>query len=95
MGHLELSASGEGMGLPKEYWPCPLTIITLMEVYSQGKIHSRAAFEALKNSGLVEEREGDIPVRATEMGQAFIQMLLDTPLPEKRWIDPRKTKSQP
>lgn len=78
--------------LPTEYWPCPLCIVTLMEAHATGTIHHQRAFEALRNSGLVEDwpgYEGE-RVQASERGKAFIEMILATPLPVQRWIDPRK-----
>jgi hypothetical protein len=76
--------------LPKEYWPCPLCIVTLLNAHSQGIIDHPAAYAALQNSGLVElwpEVEGR--VRTTAKGNKFVEMLLDVPLPVQEWIDPR------
>lgn len=41
----------------------------------------------LMEDGLLEYREG-IP-RTTELGNAFVALLLDTPIPEVRYVDPR------
>jgi hypothetical protein len=81
-------------GLPEEYWACPLTIIALLVAHGEGRIHHQRAFEALRNSGLVEDwREKSGYVRTTERGQKFIEMLVATPLPEQRWVDPRQKTS--
>ncbi len=77
-------------GLPKEYWPCPLMLITLLVAHAEGRIHHKKAFEALMNSGLVSTWVGHPEmVTTTEMGRKFVEMLEATPLPEQRWIDPR------
>jgi hypothetical protein len=78
-------------GLPREYWPCPLCLMTLLEAHGSGTVHHQAAFEALMVSGLVENwPENPGFVRTTERGTAFVEMLLATPLPEQKWIDPRE-----
>lgn len=41
----------------------------------------------LMDCGLIEYREG-IP-RTTRMGDHFVEMLLQTPLPREVWVDPR------
>jgi hypothetical protein len=92
MENLELTEAEieELSGLPGEYWACPLCLITLLEAYAQGTIHHEKAFKALKASDLVEDWPGNQGrVRTTERGKKFIDMLLETPLPEQRWIDPR------
>lgn len=45
---------------------------------------------ALMDLGLVEYIEG-IP-RATRLGEAFVELLLCTPIPEVRYVDPRFPK---
>ena len=90
MENLELSAEelARASALPDEYWPCPLCLITLLEAHAQGSIHHAAAFEALRASGLVQDWSPGL-VQTTERGRAFVEMLLATPLPEHRWVDPR------
>ena len=44
----------------------------------------------LIKDGLVENPHNII--RTTERGAAYVQMLLDVPLPEQKWVDPRKSK---
>lgn len=46
--------------------------------------------DALIDAGLVEFREG-IP-RTTELGDAFVGLLLDTPIPVVKYVDPRLGK---
>lgn len=79
--------------LPEEYWPCPLCISTLLAAHAQGIITHERAYLALQRSGLVEPwAENKGYVRTTERGNQFVEMLLATPLPVKRWIDPRTDK---
>lgn len=82
--------------LPKEYWPCPLCLTTLLEAHGQGTVHHEVAFEALLASGLVDHWPG-VPGRVgtTERGRMFVEMLLATPLPEQKWIDPRQPVGTP
>lgn len=41
----------------------------------------------------VEAFELDLPhITTTERGKVFVQMLLNTPLPENKWLDPRDGK---
>lgn len=44
----------------------------------------------LMQSGVIEYREG-IP-RTTRLGDHFVEMLLQTPLPLEVWVDPRTHK---
>jgi hypothetical protein len=62
-----------------------------MVAHAQGIINHEKAYRALEKSGLVEAWPDNAPmVRTTEKGQAFVEMILATPLPVNRWIDPRK-----
>jgi hypothetical protein len=47
----------------------------------------RERVDNLMNAGLVEYREG-IP-RTTELGDAFVGLLLSTPIPVVKYVDPR------
>lgn len=95
MGNLELT--NEEMErlqkLPEVYWASPLCIVTLMRAHGEGRIEYEATFNALKASGLVDYWP-EIPgmegrVTTTEKGRLFVEMILATPLPEQRWVDPR------
>jgi len=46
---------------------------------------------SLIDHGLIEYREG-IP-RTTELGNAFVDLLMNTPIPAVRYVDPRFDKS--
>lgn len=43
--------------------------------------------------GILERGDDGAPYHTTEKGKAWIEMLLATPFPEQKWIDPRKKQS--
>jgi predicted transcriptional regulator len=77
----------------------PLQIKLLLKIHTTqtlkpndipSEIH-RNELKYFITNGLVEKVEGINHTYAlTDKGVAFIEMLLNTPLPELKWIDPRK-----
>lgn len=72
----------------------PCHLVALAEIYAlpEGP-KSVGAVEDLLQVELAEIREGRLVV--APRGEAWLQMLLATPLPEARWVDPRKWQTVP
>lgn len=75
-----------------EWKPAACHLIALCQIYGcPDLLDSQRSAEDLESMGLVEKSSDTRPLyRVTEKGGAWLQMLLDTPLPEQRWVDPRR-----
>jgi len=49
--------------------------------------------EQLQEDGLVEKGLRDGEWKTTARGSAYVELLCEVPLPEQKWIDPRKAKA--
>lgn len=50
----------------------------------------RSILAKLYNAGVLENRDQEhVSYQATEKGLAWLQMILDTPYPVSKWVDPR------
>jgi hypothetical protein len=81
----------------------PIHLQPLLEIYCfpmakdcPHMAHAPMAVDTLIELGLVEHRafdgeaqEGHHTLRITDKGRAFVMAVLETPLPEQRWIVPR------
>ncbi len=45
--------------------------------------------QRLLDLGLIQPRMVNTERKVTERGRMFVEMILATPLPEQRWVDPR------
>jgi hypothetical protein len=73
---------------------CFLHHYACMEPYRGpgNKQHRDECVAKLIDLGLLVRDESD-GIHATAKGKAFAQMVLTTPLPEKRWLDPREARA--
>ena len=74
--------------------PCHIT--TLITIYATPEIPNEASARDLEKYGLVIKfsKTGNIDRKwvLTDKGEKWLKMLLETPLPEFEWTDPRNRK---
>lgn len=69
--------------------PTILILQVLLAVCSGGimaRTYAGGAYGFLRHHGLIE---GDAKVSITDRGMVWLDMILATPFPEQRWVDPR------
>lgn len=72
----------------------PNDIEIIIHYYVSPVDHPRAAAPAVQQSIKMFQDNGllDIGLKITPKGMYWIEMLLSTPFPELKWIDPREEK---
>ena len=81
----------------------PNDINVLLHYHTCPDSHPRISAPAIQSAvykfiedGILEEFNNEhhvnYKIRTTDRGRKFVDMLCETPYPEKRWIDPREIK---
>lgn len=79
--HIEILLYAHTRAIPMANWNAPATLQYTEELVSHQLIVVSSAYNEL---GLVYQ--------TTERGQAWLEMILNTPFPVNSWVDPRTGK---